>query len=106
MPLDKEASKSFTGKDMALREAFISEADSIFKRNGYRLQQGGTPDLYVYARGLRSPGYRSVGGMPNYESRYIPGDKGAMWLAGTSTGSGLSSGYLKQEPDWCAVLDF
>ncbi|MGB1128821.1 MAG: DUF4136 domain-containing protein [Haloferula sp.] len=97
VPLDKEAQKAFTEKDRAIRQAFVDEADRVMAQRGFQLSQGGTPDLYVYARGLRAPGYRSVGGTPAYESRYIPGDQGAMWLAGTSSGSGLTSGYLKQE---------
>lgn len=97
VPLDKAAQKEVTEKDKGLRQAFVSEADKLMARQGFKLAKSGAPDLYLYARGLRAPGYRSVGGTPAYESRYIPGDEGAMWLAGTSSGSGLTSGYLKQE---------
>lgn len=97
VPLDKAAQKEFTEKDKGLRKAFVDEANRVLSRRGLELADGDTADLYLYARGLRAPGYRSVGGTPAYESRYIPGDEGAMWLAGTSSGSGLTSGYLKQE---------
>lgn len=97
VPLDSAEAKGFTEKDKGLRQAFVSEGDRIMARRGFKPAEGGTPDLYIYARGLRAPGYRSVGGTPNYESRFVPGDEGAMWLAGTSSGSGLTSGYLKQE---------
>jgi len=97
VPLDQAAQKEVTEKDKGLRQAFISEADGIMARRGFTQVQSGEPDLYLYARGLRAPGHRSVGSTPNYESRYIPGEEGAMWLAGTSSGSGLTSGYLKQE---------
>ncbi|MCH7226027.1 DUF4136 domain-containing protein [Haloferula sp. A504] len=97
VPLDRQAAKDFTQKDRALRKAFTDEADRIMTNRGYRLSVRGTPDLFLYARGLRMPGYRSVGGSPTYESRYVPGDEGASWLAATSAGSGVSSGYLKSE---------
>lgn len=97
VPLDQQAAKDFTDKDKAIRAAFTREADSVMSKRGYQLADSGTPDLYLYARGLRMPGYRSVGGSPSYESRYVPGDEGASWLADTSAGSGITSGYLKSE---------
>lgn len=97
VPLDQAAEKEFTEQDKGLRQAFISEADGVMARRGFKKVASGEADLYVYSRGLRTPGYRTVGGTPAYESRYIPDQEGAMWLAGTSSGSGLTAGYLKQE---------
>lgn len=97
VPLDKVAQREFTEKDKGLRKAFISEADAVMAKRGFELAASGEPDLYIYSRGLRTPGYRTVGGTPAYDSRYVPDEEGAMWLAGTSSGSGLTSGYLKQE---------
>lgn len=97
VPLDREAANSFTDRDRAVRKAFIDQADSILSSRGYELAESGTPDLYFYARGLRKPGFRSVGTTPSYETRFIPSERDAAWLGETSAGSGMGQGYLRSE---------
>lgn len=92
VPLDSKALENFTEKDKAVRAAFVAEADGIMSRAGLSKQSSGKPDLYVYVRGVRMPGYRAVGKSPSYESRYLPSGAGAIWLDGTAY---MGEGYLK-----------
>ncbi len=95
VPLDAAAREDFTAADKRVRAAFVGEVDGILARRGLRQVTSGTPDLYVYARGARAPGYREVGRAPSYEARYVPGGDGSAWLAGPGTAGG--SGYQVPE---------
>lgn len=95
VPLDAEARDSFTAADKRVRAAFVGEVDGILARRGMTQVTSGTPDLYVYARGARSPGYREVGKTPSYDARYVPDVDGSAWLAGPGTAGG--SGYQTAE---------
>jgi len=96
VPLDKKAASEFSERDWKVRRAFEAEVDAILQRRGLEKIDPNGPDLFVYARGGRVPGYRATGATPVYEARYAPADEGAAWLAGTQPGSG-SEGYLQPE---------
>lgn len=102
VPLDSAARESFTEADKRVRAAFVGEVDGILARRGFTKVSGGSPDLYVYARGARAAGYREVGQAPSYDARYVPGTDGSKWLTGPGTAGG--SGY--QKPETRAALRF
>ena len=94
VPLDKEEMSSLTSEDRDLRRAFVQEADGVLAKQGFTRVDEGASDLIIYARGIRMPGYRTIGQTPSYDGAYRPSDAGAVWLSDSMAGH---SGYLSDE---------